>query len=392
MSVQAAPLIDQLRQAFFQHHGVDPDAVAAAPGRFNLMGEHTDYNGGLVLPMAIDQQTVVAARLRTDGMVRVVAGDLGSATATFHVGDGPTSEAGELWSNYVRGMATLMHRSGMPISGADLVVIGDMPRGAGLSSSAALENAVGLALATLVGQPDISRVELAKLGQAAEHEFAGCNCGIMDQLVSAAAVAGHALLIDCQSLEQRPVALPEDAQVVIVHSGVERGLVDGAYNERRAQCEQASLHFGVDMLRSVTAEQVDGAMSAGLDPVALRRARHVVRENDRVMAMVDTMAAGDFERIGDIMAASHASLRDDFDVSVPAVDRLVALMQGTIGSHGGARMTGGGFGGAVVAMCHKSSVDALVAAVCDGYRTPAGATPLIMLPRPAAGARVVFQR
>lgn len=378
-------MIAALDSLFRAHFHAAPELVTRAPGRVNLIGEHTDYNDGFVLPCAISRHTLVAARRRDDRQVRIVAGDLGGATAAFSLAGPivPDSSAG--WSNYVRGVADGLLEAGLDLPGADLAIMGDMPQGAGLSSSAALENAAGLALAALAGQPDFDRTRLALIGQRAEHRFAGCNCGIMDQLVSARAQAGCALLIDCRSLECTPVPLPADLAVMIVHSGIARGLVDGEYNLRRQQCEAAARHFGVAALRDLDVLPPAGT----LDPVAHARARHVVGENARTLAAAAALRAGDAATLGQLMAASHAAMRDDFEITLPAIDRLVALLADVIGADGGARMTGGGFGGAVVALLPQGRVAAVQAAVLAGYRTPDGAAPLIMIEQPAAGASLV---
>lgn len=378
-------MIDALHRLFGEHFGAGPELVARAPGRVNLIGEHTDYNDGFVLPCAISRQTMVAARRRDDEQVRIVAGDLGGVTTAFSLSEPIQPDSAAPWSNYVRGVADGLLEAGLDLPGADLAIIGDMPQGAGLSSSAALENAAGLALAALAGQPDLDRSRLALIGQRAEHRFAGCQCGIMDQLVSARAVAGAALLIDCRSLECTPVSLPDDLAVMIVHSGIERGLVDGEYNLRRQQCEAAARHFGVTALRDLAELPVAG----GLDPVAYARARHVVGENARTLAAAEALRAGDLASLGALMAESHAAMRDDFQITLPAIDALVELLQQAIGSAGGARMTGGGFGGAVVALLPVAEVERVRAAVLAGYRTPAGEPPLIMIETPAAGASLI---
>ena len=378
-------MIDALHQLFRERFGAAPALVARAPGRVNLIGEHTDYNDGFVLPCAISRQTMVAARRRDDRQVRIVAGDLGGATTAFSLAEPISPESTAPWSNYVRGVADGLLEAGLELPGADLAIIGDMPQGAGLSSSAALENAAGLALAALAGQPDFDRSRLALIGQRAEHRFAGCQCGIMDQLVSARAIAGAALLIDCRSLDCTPVALPADLAVMIVHSGIERGLVDGEYNLRRQQCEAAAQHFGVEALRDLAELPAAG----GLDPVAYARARHVVGENARTLAAAQALAVGHLARLGVLMAESHAAMRDDFAITLPAIDGLVALLQDAIGSAGGARMTGGGFGGAVVALLPAEEVERVRAAVLAGYRTPAGGPPLVMVETPAAGASLI---
>jgi len=378
-------MIEALTSLFRETYGALPELVARAPGRVNLIGEHTDYNDGFVLPCAISRQTMVAARRRNDGQVRIVAGDLGRATTSFSLAEPIMPDSAATWSNYVRGVADGLLEGGLALSGADLAIMGNMPQGAGLSSSAALENAAGLALAALAGQPDLDRTRLALIGQRAEHRFAGCQCGIMDQLVSARAVEGAALLIDCRSMDCTPVPLPDGLAVMIVHSGIERGLVDGEYNLRRQQCETAARHFGVAALRDLAAlPEPDG-----LDLVAYARARHVIGENARTLAAAAALRTGDLRRLGLLMAESHAAMRDDFQITLPAIDRLVTLLQDAIGSQGGARMTGGGFGGAVVALLPMAEVARVQQAIEDGYRTPDGGPPLIMVEKPAAGASLV---
>lgn len=373
--------IERAKRAFREAFGGEPDLIAQAPGRVNLIGEHTDYNDGFVLPLAIDRGTVVAAR-RGGSDVQVYAADFDEKDR-FTFAERIEDAAPGDWRNYVRGMVAMLVELEMAPQGMQLAIAGDVPQGAGLSSSASLEVAVGLAVARLAGA-EIDLTRLAQLAQRAENEFAGCACGIMDQLVSARAEAEQALLIDCRSLDCRPVPVPENAAVLIVHSGVERGLVDSAYNERRQQCEAAAAHFRVAALRDASLEHLDGA--DGLDPLARRRARHVITENARTLAAAEALATSDMARLGRLMAESHDSMRDDFEITVPAIDRLVAILQREIGEEGGARMTGGGFGGCVIALLPAERVEAVVAAVRRDYRPPDGKPPLIHVCRPAAGA------
>jgi galactokinase len=376
---------DALTQLFQDNFGAIPTLIARAPGRVNLIGEHTDYNDGFVLPCAISKQTMVALRPRADRMVNIVAGDLDGAQTNFALNAPILPDATVPWSNYVRGIASLLQAEGLDLPGVDMAILGDMPQGAGLSSSAALENASGLAFAALAGQPDFDRTRLSQLGQRTEHEFAGCNCGIMDQLVSARAEEGSALLIDCRTLETQAVSVPDDIAILIVHSGISRGLVDGEYNARRAQCEAAAVHYGVKALRDLKILPAQGS----LDETAWRRARHVVTENARTLAAVDALCAGDLAKLGLLMAQSHASMRDDFEISLPAIDRLVAILADAIGPNGGARMTGGGFGGAVVALVARQRLDTAIDAVRQHYRTPAGTLPEMMVEQPTAGASLI---
>jgi galactokinase len=375
---------DALHRLFRDHFGASPTITARAPGRVNLIGEHTDYNDGFVLPAAISRQTMVAVRPRTDQMVSIVAADLDGAQTCFSM-DAIAPDLAAPWSNYIRGMASLLQADGLALPGVDMAIYGDMPQGAGLSSSAALENASGLAFAALAGVPDFDRTRLAQIGQQTEHEFAGCKCGIMDQLVSASAEEGAALLIDCRALATTAVAIPDDVAILIVHSGISRGLVDGAYNARRAQCEAAAAHYGVTALRDLDTVPAQGS----LDPVAWRRARHVVTENARTLAASEALRSGDLAQLGVLMAQSHASMRDDFEITVPAIDRLVDILAQAIGTAGGARMTGGGFGGAVVAVLAKSRLDAALEAVASGYRDPNGNAAEVMVEQASGGASLL---
>ena len=359
--------------------------LVQAPGRVNLIGEHTDYNDGLVLPCAIDYRTAIAARRRGDGVVHVVAADYGNAVDEFRL-DAPIERLGQpMWANYVRGMVQDLVKLGLPMQGMDMVIAGDVPQGAGLSSSASLMVAIGTLFATLPGFDKLSPVDIALGAQRAENDFVGTKCGNMDQISSACGRQDHALMIDCRSLDVKPVPIPDGAAIMIFHSHVERGLVDSEYNTRRAQCEAAARHFGVPALRDVDPAML-AARGAELDPMTQRRARHVVTENDRVVAAAEALAAGDLARMGELMAASHASMRDDFEITVPLIDQLVEIVKDAIGDRGGVRMTGGGFGGCVVALVPQDLVESARAAVERDYRGPKGQLSTIYVCRAAAGA------
>jgi len=359
-----------------------------APGRVNLIGEHTDYNGGLVLPCAIGYRTVIVARPRDDRRIRVVAADYDDAIDEYALDKPIERLAAPMWANYVRGvMHELLQREpgGQLLRGMDMVIAGDVPQGAGLSSSASLSVAVCTLFSALPDYPGLGPIEAALVAQRAENDFVGCKCGNMDQISSACGVQDHALLIDCRSLEVSPVPIPAGAAIMIVESHITRGLVDSAYNTRRAQCEEAARHFGVPALRDVDLATL-AEEGGGLDPVTLRRARHVVSENGRVVAAAEALAAGDLERMGELMAASHASMRDDFEITVPAIDRLVDIVKEAIGEAGGVRMTGGGFGGCVVALVPEELVEAARQALAREYRAPNGAQATVHVCRAAAGA------
>jgi galactokinase len=345
-----------------------------------------------VLPCAIDYRTVIAVKARDDRRIRVVAADYGHATDTFDLDDPITPHPTLQWANYVRGTVKMLAEHlaplGLALRGADLAVAGNVPQGAGLSSSASLEVAVGQAFKALLGPVaagNLSQTALALIAQRAENRFVGVNCGIMDQLISARAEAGHALLIDCRSLDGRAVHLPDAVAVMVVHSRVKRGLVGSEYNTRRAQCEAAAQHYGAAALRDVDAERLLRDRG-GLDDVVFRRARHIVTENARTTDAAEALAAGDLVRLGELMAASHVSMRDDFEITHPAVDRLVEIAQAAVGQDGGARMTGGGFGGCVVVVLPDERIADVRAAIQAAYRSPEGEPPTIWVSHAATGA------
>lgn len=331
--------------SFAAAFGAAPVVVALAPGRVNLIGEHTDYTGGFVLPVAIPQTTQVALRPRGDRLVRVVSQAVGTdQPQTFELGREAKRGA---WIDYVMGTTVALARAGHPTAGFDAMIASDVPMGAGLSSSAALEIALLRALRGAFAL-DLDDVALAKLGRAAETDFVGAPIGIMDQMAASLADAATALFIDTRTLEWTRYALPAEGELVVVDSGVAHDHATGDYATRRRECERATELLGVERLRDVT----DPARLGGLPEPLRRRARHVVTENARVLEAVDAIRSSDVVRLGRLLDASHASLRDDFEVSVPAVDRLVDIAQSDPDVLG-ARMTGGGFGGAIVALARR---------------------------------------
>lgn len=379
-------MIAALTTSFAAAFGTPPAHIAFAPGRVNVLGEHTDYNDGFVLPCALEVGTYAAVGPREDGRLVAIAGDFDEAVDSIDL-SAPITAGAQDWANYVRGMAHFLGQAGMMPSGANLYIRGTMPKGSGLSSSASLENAVGLALASLAGHGDLDRAALAKMGQMAEHHFAGCHCGIMDQMVSAGARAGHLMMLDCRSLAPTHIAFPDNWAILIVQSGVVRGLVDGEYNARRAQCEAAAAHFGVGALRDVDVAMLNA--NPPLDATVAARARHVVQENARVLAAAEALAVTDLAALGTLLRASHASMRDDFAITHPKVDELSDRLNALIGGEGGARMTGGGFGGAVVAVLAAGEVERVAAAIGADYQTPEGRVPDVMMVRPKAGAMLL---
>ena len=382
MSSEIDPQL-RAKAAFEKAFGQSPTMLIRAPGRVNLIGEHTDYNDGFVLPCAIDRETVVALGPATENAISAVATDFGDQMDRFTL-DAPIEHVSDEWANYLRGMAQVLHDDGVPLVPLNLAIAGNVPLGSGLSSSAALEIAVGLALCEGAGV-SIDPTRLAQLAQRAENDFVGCACGIMDQLISTRAQAGHALLIDCRSLDCRSVAMPTDMAVIIAHSGVRHAHAGGEYNDRRAQCEAAAAHYGVGKLRDVSWDMLE-AGKAGLDDIAYRRARHVVTENARTLAAADALERGDLGTLGGLMAASHASMRDDFEITVPAVDQLAAIMAQAVEGEGGARMTGGGFGGCVIAVTMQARAPLVIAAIAENYRDPEDNLAEVFVCRAEAGA------
>jgi len=376
-------LLDAVQRAFSTRFGAPPAWIVRAPGRVNLIGEHTDYNGGFVLPMAIERAAWIALRARDDGQVIVHSLDF-AAEVRFDVSH--PERGGAAWGEYIKGSASVLGSAGHQLTGWEGVLASDVPIGAGLSSSAAIELATLRAFAAvsaLAWQP----ASMARLAQRAENEWVGVNCGIMDQMISAMGSEGHAVLIDCRSLDVAPVPLPAGLVVVILDTGTRRGLVDSAYNERRRQCEDAASFFGVRALRDVTPEAF-AARADALDPVAMRRARHVITENARTLAAADAMRHADALALGQLMNASHDSLRADFEVSSVALDVMVEIARAQAGCHG-ARMTGAGFGGCAVALVDGSQGARFAREVGATYRHRTSTTPQVYLTGASEGTAIV---
>ncbi len=376
------PIDKRIAQRFEAIFDGPPACLIRAPGRVNLIGEHTDYNDGFVLPMAIDRAVWIAMRPRADRRVVLHSEEFGDV-AHFVLDDLRHEKSG--WAEYVKGVAHALgdeHK----LRGWEGVMVGDVPIGAGLSSSAAVEMAVARAFAVAAGLP-WDAVRMARAGQRAENEWVGINCGIMDQMISAAGKRDHALLIDCRTLETQAVPLPSETVVVVLDTATRRGLVDSAYNERRAQCEAAAAYFGVPALRDVDMATFE-ARAVGLTPTVRRRARYVIGENERTLAAAEAMQRGDAVGMGRLMNAGHAGMRDDFEISRPEMDRMVALAQSESGCYG-ARMTGGGFGGAAVALVRSDAAGSFVASVATAYRHVTGLEPQIYICTATDGAAVV---
>ncbi|PIJ48738.1 galactokinase [Erwinia sp. OLTSP20] len=350
--------------------GYAPTHSIQAPGRVNLIGEHTDYNDGFVLPCAIDYKTVISCARRDDRIVRVVAADYDNQQDSFSLDQPILNHPDQMWSNYVRGVVKHLQKRQPAFNGVDMVISGDVPQGAGLSSSASLEVAVGSVFQQLYHLP-LDGAEIARNGQEAENQFVGCNCGIMDQLISALGKKDHAMLLDCRTLSTRAVPMPENIAVVIINSNFRRNLVGSEYNTRRQQCETGARFFTQHSLRDVDIDQFR-AVENQMDPLVARRVRHVLTENIRTLEAADALASGNLARMGVLMAASHASMRDDFEITVPAIDTLVDIVKQAIGEKGGVRMTGGGFGGCIVALMPLELVDTVKEAVASQYQAQTG--------------------
>ncbi|MFN5058328.1 MAG: galactokinase [Chloroflexota bacterium] len=375
----------RIHAKFVSRFNSAPTLIVRAPGRVNLIGEHTDYNDGFVLPAAIDRATFIAASPRTDKRVRVLAADLNEED---EFGIDQIERSGmRPWSNYIRGMIKSLLAAGHVINGADMVVASSVPRGAGLSSSAALEVATGYVF-QLFHNLNILGEELALMAQATENHFVGVNCGIMDQFIVTLGQANHALLIDCRDLNYQAVPLPTGVSVVICDSHIERTLAGSAYNQRRAECDQAveilkqSLP-GIKALRDVTSAQLQEHGHL-LSPVVRQRARHVISENERVIAGVSTLQAGNVAEFGRLMNASHASLRDDYAVSIPEMDALVAAAQRVSGCYG-SRLTGAGFGGCTVSLVANDAVERFRHEVAAAYLANTGRSATIYVTQAADG-------
>jgi galactokinase len=372
-------VVDTYKQTFSQF----PALVVRAPGRVNLIGEHTDYNDGFVMPMAIEGAAYIALTPNDRNEVSVQSLDFGerqsfSLTDEFVKGEG--------WIEYIKGVAAMLNAEGRDLTGFDAAMGGDVPIGAGLSSSAALEVATARALAATSGI-EWDPVAMAKLCQKAENEWVGMNCGIMDQMISATGRQDFAILIDCRSLQLDEAPLPVGTAVVILDTATRRGLVDSAYNERRSQCEAAAAHFGVAALRDVTLAEFE-SRAAELDEMTRRRARHVITENARTLKAAEAMRRGSVHELGKLMNESHESLKHDFEVTNDALNVMVECARAEEGCFG-ARMTGAGFGGCAVALVQESMAGKFATSVAASYQKATGNEPMVYVTQATDGAAVV---
>jgi galactokinase len=383
------PLVGRAAELFARCFGHPPRWLVAAPGRVNLIGEHTDYNDGFALPMAIQRHIVIAGDTNNGNEVTLHSMTPGE-TATFSLR--PKVQPGEpAWSNYVRGVIAGFQKHQKRLPGFDAVIASNLPYGGGLASSAALEVAAATLLEAMTGQV-LDPIKKAVLCQQAEHEFAGVPCGIMDQFTSILGQRDHALLLDCRSHTTTPVALTNpDVTVLIINTNIRHKLAESEYAKRRAQCEAAAKVLKVPALRDATLEALAAAQPQ-LEPVVFRRARHVISENARTRMAARAFQASDWTAVGQLMQASHDSLRDDYEVSCPELDVVVQLTRetGEAGGVIGSRMTGGGFGGCVVSLVQTEAVQQITRNLDAAYEKKTGHQATIFSSRPAAGARVIL--
>ncbi len=387
LKINRAEILATFKQQFPQASEL---IMVRAPGRVNLIGEHTDYNDGFVLPMAIDAEIIFVGSIREDSEVHVYSRDF-QTKSVFDLENFSKSQQAT-WSNYIRGVCAKFLEF-TQLKGMNIVLQGNVPQGAGLSSSAALEIGVAVLIRKL-NQLDTSDVDLVKLAQKAENEFVGVNCGIMDQFISMLGKKDHVLFLDCRSLEYKLVPAPfaaHDTSVVVINSGVKRGLVDSEYNLRRNQCDAALNSLKKDLpdikaLRDVDISHLD--LIEKLEPVLKKRARHVVTENQRVLDTVKLLTAGDISGFGNLMNQSHVSLRDDYEVSCPELDLLVSLAQSVPGTYG-SRMTGAGFGGSTVSLVKNSSLANFKSTIEAEYTKKTTYIPEIFVFNPSEGAEIL---
>jgi galactokinase len=374
---------ERVQEESIRRFGQPAALLIRAPGRVNLIGEHTDYNDGFVLPMAIERTVWIAMRPRNDRRVLISSLEM-TTVGSFSLDD--LHRDGSEWYEYLKGMAWALSEDGYGLRGWEGVMSSDVPVGAGLSSSAAIEMATARAFAQVAGfkwEP----VRIAKAGRRAENDWIGVNSGIMDQMASAACQAGHALFLDCRSLDYENIPLPASVAVVVLDTATRRGNVDSGYNERFKQCQEAARYFGVRALRDVTPKELM-EKGGGLDEVVYRRARHVVTENQRVLDAIAAMRAGNVEELGLLLDASHASMRDDFEITNDALNVIVSIARRQPGCYG-ARMTGGGFGGCAMALVDVGQAENFAATVAREYQAEFGLTASVYVCHPSQGAEVV---
>jgi len=376
---------------FAKIYGHPPRWLAAAPGRVNVIGEHTDYNDGFVFPMAIDRYTVIAAAPSAQGSKNIqLRSTVGDATVSIDLSQPLNPAKKGTWYNYPLGVIAGFQGRGITPGGFDALIHSTVPLGGGLSSSAALEVSTATLLEAIT-HTSLDPVDKALLCQKAEHEYAGMPCGIMDQFISVMGRQDHLLLLDCRSRKTELVPMNDSSvELLITNTNVKHELTGGEYAKRRAQCEAAAKVLGVPSLRDADAEKLERAQER-LDPIVYRRARHVISEIERTLHAAEGVRASNWPTVGQLMYASHASLRDDYEVSCPELDALVeiALAIGAKGGMHGCRMTGGGFGGCTVALVQADEVAAISERLATEYEKKTRIKPTLFTSRPAAGATVL---
>ncbi|MDT0596081.1 galactokinase [Glaciecola petra] len=369
-----------LSSEFIKLFGAAPTALATSPGRVNIIGEHTDYNDGFVMPCALQFDTKILCSVRDDDLVNAYSVQYPGENEQFYISH--ELVPGQLaWGNYLRGVVNELKKAGYALKGCNILITSDVPQGSGLSSSAALEVAFA-GLLNHLSALGLSEQDIARVGQAAENNFIDCQCGIMDQLISAKAKYNHAMMIDCRDLTTRAVPLPSNLTLMVINSNYPRKLADSEYNQRRLACELAAKTMQVPKLRDATMQMLD-AVKDKLDDVTFRRAKHIISENARVVAAADALEKNDLQNLYKIMAEAHISLKCDFEITVAATDGLVDICNNALRDQhsdsgnnsqpeqthvrGVARQTGGGFGGAIVCLCEHDDVDKVISAVDTHY-------------------------
>ncbi|MFF4491104.1 galactokinase [Streptomyces sp. NPDC001544] len=379
----------QVREDFAALYGAEPEGVWSAPGRVNLIGEHTDYNDGFVMPFALPHEATAAVSRRTDGKLRLHSADVEGGVAELSL-DALAPESDRAWTAYPAGVVWALREAGHPVTGADIHLSSTVPTGAGLSSSAALEVVVALALNDLY-ELGLQRWQLARLCQRAENVYVGAPTGIMDQTASACCEEGHALFLDTRDLSQQQIPFDLAAlglRLLVVDTQVKHAHSGGEYGKRRAGCEKGAALLGVDALRDIPYDELDQALARLGDEEEVRRlVRHVVTEDQRVERVVSLLRSGETRAIGPVLTEGHASLRDDFRISCPELDLVVdtALANGALG----ARMTGGGFGGSAIVLAEAADVDTLTKSVEDAFAAAGFTAPRVFEAVPSPGARRV---
>jgi len=376
---------DRALESFRETFGGEPEAAARAPGRTNLIGEHVDYNDGFVLPVAVDRDVVVAVRPRRERRFRLRAADLDEG-ASFHLDETARPERYPRWVAYVLGVAKVLDQAGLRLPGVDLAFAGDVPQGAGLSSSAALEVATARALIALTGA-DVPDLEVVEMCHKAEVQWAGVNCGVMDQFASVYGRSGQAIYLDCRTLDCIGVPVPENAVLIAADSGVRHALGDSAYNERVRECDEAAYRLGVRKLRDIGYDEYFSRLEELPEPVRMR-SRHVVTEIERTREAAAALESGDLVRLGNAMNDSHESLRLDYEVSTPELDALVHAARGVPGMYG-SRLSGAGFGGCTISLVEADAVDSFMVHVPAEYHRQTGRETDLHVLTPSAGASVL---